>query len=108
MADVFERGASGPNVGTRSRVKSLHAKIGELVLENDFLGTCARQGAISERKAMIDRHHKLALTKQAALPRHQPMAASTTTSAGVCADCDERRLDELIWSSLCRCGMCAA
>src|SRR5258706_769207 len=32
-----------------------------------FFRTCARQGGISERKAMIDRHHKLALTNQAAL-----------------------------------------
>jgi putative transposase len=48
-------------------VKSLHAKIGELVLENDFFRTCARQGGISERKAMINRNHRLALTKQSAL-----------------------------------------
>src|SRR5262249_56437279 len=32
-----------------------------------FFRTCARQGRISERKAMIDRNHRLALTKQSAL-----------------------------------------
>ncbi len=45
-------------------VKSLHAKIGELTLENDFLeGALTKAGA--ERKAMIDREHDLSITKQA-------------------------------------------
>src|SRR5258708_19399874 len=46
-------------------VKSLHAKIGELTLENDFLEGCAHQGGIAERKATIDREHDLSITKQA-------------------------------------------
>ena len=46
-------------------VKSLHAKIGELTLENDFLESRAQQGGIAERKAMIDREHDLSITKQA-------------------------------------------
>ena len=46
-------------------VKSLHAKIGELTLENDFLRSRAQQGGIAERKAMIDREHDLSITKQA-------------------------------------------
>ncbi len=37
-------------------VKTLHAKIGELTLTNDFVRR-ARQGRPSERKAMIDREH---------------------------------------------------
>jgi putative transposase len=40
----------------------LHAKIGELTLENDFL---AGQGGFAERKAMIDRSHDLPITRQA-------------------------------------------
>ncbi|WP_416409325.1 IS3 family transposase [Agrobacterium rosae] len=48
-------------------VKTLHAKIGELTLENDFLGRSARQGGIAGRKEMIDRSHKLSLARQAKL-----------------------------------------
>lgn len=46
-------------------VKTLHAKIGELTLENDFLRTRAPQGGVAERKAMIDRAHTLSITRQA-------------------------------------------
>ncbi|HET7089944.1 MAG TPA: IS3 family transposase [Anaerolineae bacterium] len=46
-------------------LKALHAKIGQLTLENDFLGRCARQGGIAERKAMINREHKLPIKRQA-------------------------------------------
>ncbi|WP_298965091.1 IS3 family transposase [uncultured Roseibium sp.] len=54
---------AGPTVD----VKTLHAKIGELTLENDFLGRSARQGGIAERKEMIDREHKLSVVRQAKL-----------------------------------------
>ncbi|MGA1810604.1 IS3 family transposase [Sphingobium sp. WW5] len=47
-------------------VKTLHAKIGELTLANDFLGRRARQGrSVAERKAMIDRTHTLPVKRQA-------------------------------------------
>ncbi|WP_334395110.1 IS3 family transposase [Bradyrhizobium sp. AZCC 2289] len=64
-ADVF-----GPGHGNATRlpaidVKSLHAKIGELTLENGFFRRSAHQGGIAERKAMIDREHDLPITKQA-------------------------------------------
>ncbi|MCQ1838050.1 IS3 family transposase [Neorhizobium galegae] len=48
-------------------IKTLHAKIGELTLENDFLGRSARQGGIAGRKKMIDRSHKLSVARQAKL-----------------------------------------
>ncbi|NPD21758.1 IS3 family transposase [Alterinioella nitratireducens] len=49
-------------------VKTLHAKIGQLTLENDFLGRRARQGrSVVERKEMTDPDHKLSLTRQATL-----------------------------------------
>nr|WP_306263363.1 IS3 family transposase [Pararhizobium sp. IMCC3301] len=49
-------------------VKSLHAKIGQLTLENGFFRRSARQGRSSaERKEMTDRNHKLSLTRQADL-----------------------------------------
>ncbi|HVP09660.1 MAG TPA: IS3 family transposase [Phycisphaerae bacterium] len=57
------RGAAEPSVD----LKDLHAKIGELTLQNDFLFRCAQQGRIAERKAMIDRGHELALATQARL-----------------------------------------
>ncbi|MGH8291508.1 MAG: IS3 family transposase [Steroidobacteraceae bacterium] len=58
-----------PNAQTAPAVdlKTLHAKIGELALENDFLGRCAQQGRHAERKAMIDRSHELSVTRQAEL-----------------------------------------
>ncbi|MBX3704868.1 MAG: IS3 family transposase [Steroidobacteraceae bacterium] len=63
-ADVFGRGQHGaPPVD----LAPLHAKIGQLALENDFLGTRAHQGGIAERKAMIDRDHALPITRQASL-----------------------------------------
>ncbi|MFB9265487.1 IS3 family transposase [Bradyrhizobium erythrophlei] len=59
----------GPGGGTPATpavdVKSLHAKIGELTLENGFFRRRAHQGGIAERKAMIDREHELPITKQA-------------------------------------------
>ncbi len=50
-------------------LKSLHAKIGELTLENDFLSGALSKAGLAERKAMIDREHKLPLSRQAALLR---------------------------------------
>jgi hypothetical protein len=38
-------------------LKALHAKIGELALENDFFVGRARQGRPAERQEMIDRDH---------------------------------------------------
>ncbi|MBM9606727.1 IS3 family transposase [Desulfopila inferna] len=61
-ASVFSKGTSAePTVD----LKTLHAKIGQLTLENDFLGRCAHQGGIAERKAMIDRTHSLSIKRQA-------------------------------------------
>ncbi|MCX7246517.1 MAG: IS3 family transposase [Burkholderiales bacterium] len=45
----------------------LHAKIGQLALENDFLGRRAHQSGFAERKTMIDRQHQLPITRQAEL-----------------------------------------
>ncbi|WP_410483012.1 IS3 family transposase [Sphingobium sp. KCTC 72723] len=46
-------------------VKTLHAKIGELTLVNDFLRHAREGGTVAERKTMIDRSHALPLTRQA-------------------------------------------
>src|SRR3954466_2357663 len=71
----------------------LHAKIGELTLENDFL---AGQGGFAERKAMIDRSHDLPITRQAKVLNvsrgsvyYRPRPASAADLALM------RRMDEL-------------
>nr|WP_234992341.1 IS3 family transposase [Roseisalinus antarcticus] len=46
-------------------VKTLHAKIGELTLENDFLRRARQGGSAAERKKMIDRTAKLSVGRQA-------------------------------------------
>ncbi|WP_199823815.1 IS3 family transposase [Labrenzia sp. OB1] len=64
---VFGDEAKTEPAGPTVDVKTLHAKIGELTLENDFLGRSARQGGIAGRKEMIDREHKLSVVRQAKL-----------------------------------------
>ena len=83
-------------------VKSLHAKISELTLENDFLEGALTKAGLLSAKAMIDRQHDLPITKQAEilrisrgsvyfLPRPVPEADLTIM----------RRLDRACtWSSL--------
>ncbi|OWT58242.1 IS3 family transposase [Candidimonas nitroreducens] len=46
-------------------LKVLHAKIGQLTLENGFFRGRAHQGGMAERKAMIDRTHTLPVSRQA-------------------------------------------
>ncbi|WP_245827370.1 IS3 family transposase [Roseovarius gaetbuli] len=46
-------------------VKTLHAKIGELTLENDFLRRARQGGSVAERKKMIDPTAKLSVSRQA-------------------------------------------
>ena len=50
-ADVFGTGASTKSATPPVDVKSLHAKIGELTLENDFLeGALSKAGLLSAKK----------------------------------------------------------
>lgn len=46
-------------------VKTLHAKIGELTLENDFFRRARQGGSVAERKKMIDSTEKLSVNRQA-------------------------------------------
>jgi transposase len=49
-ASLFEKGAGGPQEAAVD-VKALHAKIGELTLENDFLeGALIKAGMLSARR----------------------------------------------------------
>ena len=64
-AEVF---GSEPKAGLAAPaidVKTLHAKIGELTLTNDFLSGALGKAGPSERKTMIDGDHGLSITKQA-------------------------------------------
>ncbi|WP_165405067.1 MULTISPECIES: IS3 family transposase [Rhizobium] len=63
FGDETKAEPAGPTVD----VKTLHAKIGELTLENGFFIRCARQSGIAGRKEMIDRKHKLSVVRQAKL-----------------------------------------
>ncbi|WP_175912523.1 IS3 family transposase [Burkholderia sp. BCC1640] len=65
-ADVFGAGGA-PSNEPPVDLKSLHAKIGQLALENGFFKRRARQGGIAERKEMIDRKHTLPIAQQARL-----------------------------------------
>ncbi|WP_131120261.1 IS3 family transposase [Lichenihabitans psoromatis] len=65
-AGVFGSEPSAASATPVIDVKTLHAKIGELTLANDFLGRRARQGrTVAERKTMIDRSHDLPVARQA-------------------------------------------
>ncbi|WP_136623864.1 IS3 family transposase [Bradyrhizobium centrolobii] len=64
-AEVFGAGGGNRTSEPAVDVKTLHAKIGELTLENGFFRRRAQQSRSAERKAMIDREHGLPITKQA-------------------------------------------
>ena len=50
-AEIFGRGGGNGSVPPAIDVKSLHAKIGELTLENDFLeGALGKSGLLSARR----------------------------------------------------------
>ena len=50
-ADVFDAGTSGKRSTPEVDIKSLHAKIGELTLENDFLeGALSKAGLLSAKR----------------------------------------------------------
>ncbi|WP_442780482.1 IS3 family transposase [Ensifer sp. SL37] len=95
MTAIFDTGSkpSEPAVD----VKTLHAKIGELSLENGFFIRRAHQGGtVGERKEMIDRDHELSITRQAralgisrSIVYYLPQPASPADLALM------RRIDEL-------------
>jgi putative transposase len=61
-AGLFGSESRSDSQGPAVDLTVLHAKIGELTLENDFL---AGQSRFAERKAMIDRSHDLPISRQA-------------------------------------------
>ena len=80
-AGVFDAG-----MGSEA-TPALHAEIGELTLENDFLAGALGKSRPVERKAMIDRSHDLSLVRQAELLKlsrsslyYEPQAVPTPPS----------------------------
>ncbi|WGY72248.1 IS3 family transposase [Burkholderia cepacia] len=65
-ANVFGT-AGAPSSEPPVDLKALHAKIGQLTLENGFFRRRAHQGGIAERKTMIDRRHVLPVSQQTRL-----------------------------------------
>ncbi|MCA1696695.1 MAG: IS3 family transposase [Actinobacteria bacterium] len=95
-AGVFGSETRTDAAAMRIDLKTLHAKIGELTLENDFLGRRARQGGFAERKAMIDRAHPLPLTRQAQLLRISRGSVYSVPRSVSAADLAiMRRMDEV-------------
>ncbi|MDC8447420.1 MAG: IS3 family transposase [Nitrospira sp.] len=92
-ADVFG-GTKPPSEAPD--LKTLHATIGQLALENGFFRRRAQQGGLAERKAMIDRTHPLSVGRQCQLLKlarstvyYQAVPVSSETLALM------RRIDEL-------------
>jgi len=76
-------------------LKVLHAKIGQLALENDFRRR-AHQGRHAERKAMIDRSHPLPITRQAEIVNISRGSVYFEAEPASEADLElMRRIDEL-------------
>ncbi|MGF7213740.1 putative transposase [Skermanella aerolata] len=63
-AGVFGSDSRGDSPGSAVDLTVLHAKIGELTLENDFLAGAPGRSGFAERKAVIDRSHDLPITRQ--------------------------------------------
>nr|WP_157381952.1 hypothetical protein [Burkholderia ubonensis] len=78
MSDVF--GAVGSVLSEPPvDLKALHAKIGQLTLENDFFRRRAHQSGTAGREAMIARTHALPVSQQARLE-----VGAATCSSNVC------------------------
>lgn len=81
-SDAFEK-ERAPEDGPSAR--ELNAKIGQLVMENDFFGRCAREASLDERKEMIKPEHPLPLTRQCSLlelSRSTPYHQNLPTARG--------------------------
>ena len=57
--------AKAGSIGPTVDLKALHAKIGELTLENDFLEGALGKAGMPGARPMIDRSHDLPIAKQA-------------------------------------------
>ncbi|TRD14341.1 IS3 family transposase [Palleronia caenipelagi] len=69
MATAFTRRGSAPEQVSAADVDKLHSKIGQLVVERDFLAEASHQLPRDARQKMVSRDHKLSLRKQCELLR---------------------------------------
>ncbi|WP_246100937.1 IS3 family transposase [Palleronia caenipelagi] len=69
MATAFTRRGSAPEQVSAADVDKLHSKIGQLVVERDFLAEASHQPSRDARQKMVSRDHKLSLRKQCELLR---------------------------------------
>ncbi|MEN8873743.1 MAG: IS3 family transposase [Pacificibacter sp.] len=67
MATAFTRKGSAPELVSAADVDKLHSKIGQLVVERDFLADASQQFARDARQKMVSRDHKLSMRKQCEL-----------------------------------------
>ncbi|MGJ0485188.1 MAG: IS3 family transposase [Methylomicrobium sp.] len=63
VCQLFAKDSPG-RANEENRIKELHAKIGQLTVENDFLSKSARSLDRAQRKEKIDPHAELSVTKQ--------------------------------------------
>ncbi|WP_412551835.1 IS3 family transposase [Shimia sp. MIT910701] len=66
MATAFTRRGAAPEQVSAADVDKLHSKIGQLVVERDFLAEASHQSRDARQK-MVSRDHKLSLRKQCEL-----------------------------------------
>ncbi|WP_149864519.1 IS3 family transposase [Pacificimonas flava] len=68
MAGLFEGGDQGSKAASEAEIEKLHAKIGELVVERDFLGQSLRSMSVARRRSMIEpAHQRLSIAAQCRL-----------------------------------------
>ncbi|WP_370671626.1 IS3 family transposase [Nitratireductor aquibiodomus] len=68
LAKAFDDKASDVQVGREAEVTKLHAKIGQLVVERDFLAKAFRSLSLDRRRMMIDPdHERLSIRRQCEL-----------------------------------------
>ena len=69
LVEVFSKGTEHRRRDHESEVRDLHAKIGELIVERDFMSRGFRSMSRPERHAMMVRDHPtLSLSRQCRLP----------------------------------------
>ncbi|WP_404480407.1 IS3 family transposase [Novosphingobium sp. BL-52-GroH] len=70
MAGTFSGAGDVAKTANDSELEKLHAKIGQLVVERDFLGESLRSMSVDRRRAMIEpAHHRLSISAQCRLLR---------------------------------------
>ncbi|WP_413848426.1 IS3 family transposase [Tateyamaria sp.] len=69
MASAFERGKSDAARSSEAEIEKLHSKIGQLVVERDFLASGLASTARDARQKMVSAEHSLSQRRQCALLR---------------------------------------